>query len=187
MSDKQPIVINLGTGNCIIAGLRMADNGDMALGFGRIREGFNIPAGANVPLDAIAGYDVIVRLPSTEDCRRLQSIIQRIDTQIQAIAQHARIDAEEARQKAVAIKRLAERTDLSFGEAQILMELGYAVSRKGFNKPHRITLQDPEFDEVSTQIYYVITTPSGDVVPWTASQTDLTSKDWYVLHTDITV
>lgn len=185
MSETNPLIINLGTGRVVLGCLRMHD-GQLAFAIGHAKDSVQKSLGEQMSPDEVAGYDVIVRLSSPSDCRAMQSILSRIDAQMQADAQNARINAEKVRQEQAAIQRMLDRQDLSFGEAQSLMELGYAVSRKGFNKPHSITLQDPEFDEVSTQVYYVITTPSGDVVPWTASQCDLTKKDWYVLHTDTT-
>lgn len=185
MSDK-PTVINLGTGRAIVAGVRMTGTGELGLGFGRIKPDFNIPLGADVPMEAVEGYDAIVVLSCSDDARRIQSVLSKLDTQMQEERKLAAIAVKEAREKAAVLLAMSKRTDLSFGEAQILMEEGYAVSRGGFNKPHRITLCDPDFDEASTQVYYIITTPSGDVVPWTASQCDLTKKDWYVLHTEVT-
>ena len=69
-----------------------------------------------------------------------------------------------------------------FGWALSQLRLCHAVSRWHWNGPGQyIRLQPPDPGSEMTLPYLYISTVTGDLVPWLASQTDLLALDWYVL------
>jgi hypothetical protein len=59
---------------------------------------------------------------------------------------------------------------------------GKSVTREGWNGAGQfLTLQAPDEGSKMTLPYVYITTVSGDLVPWIASQTDLLADDWGVI------
>lgn len=82
-------------------------------------------------------------------------------------------------------------SNLSFGDALLLLEQGIAVKRLGWNgKGLCIKLQMPDDHSKMTLPYLYMEYPSvpasesaptnhiGARVPWLASQTDILAKDW---------
>lgn len=70
---------------------------------------------------------------------------------------------------------------MKFGDAIECMELGEAVTRKGWNgKDMHLKLQVPDANSKMTLPYIYMKTAQGDLVPWLASQTDILAKDWAV-------
>lgn len=81
-----------------------------------------------------------------------------------------------------------------FGVAIDKLFAGEKVAREGWNgKGLFITLQVPDENSKMTRPYLYITTPAGTTnqfggvneteqrVPWLASQTDMLSRDWFVV------
>jgi hypothetical protein len=78
---------------------------------------------------------------------------------------------------------------LNFGEALEELKAGKKLQRSGWNgKGMWIGLQTPDDNSLMTLPYLFIeypaghpAYPSGSIVPWLASQTDLLSEDWSVV------
>lgn len=69
--------------------------------------------------------------------------------------------------------------DLNFGSALNLLTQGTRVARKGWNgKGMYIELQEPDDFSKMTLPYIFMSTVTGDLVPWLASQTDILALDW---------
>jgi hypothetical protein len=59
---------------------------------------------------------------------------------------------------------------------------GKKVTREGWNGAGQfLALQVPDENSTMTLPYVYISTVSGDLVPWLASQTDLLADDWGVI------
>lgn len=68
---------------------------------------------------------------------------------------------------------------LSFGQALEVLDAGGAVARAGWNgKGMTLHLQRPDANSKMSLPYLFLHTASGDLVPWTASQTDILATDW---------
>ena len=68
---------------------------------------------------------------------------------------------------------------MNFGQALALLKNGDKVSRKGWNgKGLWIELQRPDENSKMTLPYVYMSTATGDLVPWLASQTDILVEDW---------
>lgn len=68
---------------------------------------------------------------------------------------------------------------MNFGSALDLLKAGHSVSRAGWNgKGMWITLQVPDAHSKMSLPYIFMSTASGDLVPWVASQTDMLADDW---------
>jgi hypothetical protein len=62
---------------------------------------------------------------------------------------------------------------------------GKKVTREGWNgKGQFVALQVPDEGSKMTLPYLYISTVTGDLVPWLASQTDLLADDWRVVLDD---
>jgi hypothetical protein len=69
--------------------------------------------------------------------------------------------------------------EICFGQALIMLENDFVMSRKGWNgKNMWIALQRPDKHSKMTLPYIYMYTACGNKVPWLASQTDLLAKDW---------
>jgi hypothetical protein len=69
-----------------------------------------------------------------------------------------------------------------FGYALGALKAGRLVTRDGWNgRGQFLALQTPDEGSKMTLPYIYITTVTGDLVPWLASQTDLLAEDWVVL------
>ena len=79
---------------------------------------------------------------------------------------------------------------MTFGEAIEALKVGDRVSRAGWKgKKMWLRLQKPDESSDMTLPYISMSTVSGDLVPWLASQTDMLAEDWFVpefatAHTD---
>lgn len=71
---------------------------------------------------------------------------------------------------------------LNFGEALDALKDGKKVARKGWNGPNQwLAMQRPDENSKMTLPYIYISTVTGDLVPWLASQTDLLADDWTIV------
>ncbi len=69
-----------------------------------------------------------------------------------------------------------------FGGALSALRSGRKVARKGWNgKGMWLALQVPDAGSKMTLPYIYMSTVTGDLVPWMASQTDILAEDWEVL------
>jgi hypothetical protein len=69
--------------------------------------------------------------------------------------------------------------ELSFGKALEAMEQGERVRRTGWNGHGMwIAIQVPDDNSKMGLPYIYMSTVTGDLVPWTASQTDILAHDW---------
>lgn len=67
------------------------------------------------------------------------------------------------------------------GAAIDWMREGGRVARTGWNGPGQwLELQVPDEGSKMTLPYIYISTVSGELVPWLASQTDILATDWLV-------
>lgn len=70
-----------------------------------------------------------------------------------------------------------------FGEALRAMRAGLRVQRAGWNgKGMWLGLQVPDQHSKMTLPYIYMSTVTGDLVPWLASQTDMLAQDWSALE-----
>lgn len=70
----------------------------------------------------------------------------------------------------------------SFGEAIENLKAGRRVQRDGWNgKGMWLGLQVPDANSKMSLPYIYMSTVTGDLVPWLASQTDVLSDDWRAL------
>lgn len=68
---------------------------------------------------------------------------------------------------------------MNFGEALDIIKTGGRVSRDGWNGKHMwLALQMPDEHSKMTLPYIYMSTVTGDLVPWLASQSDLLAADW---------
>jgi hypothetical protein len=68
---------------------------------------------------------------------------------------------------------------LTFGWAIEQLKLGKKVARKGWNgKGMFLGLQIPDEHSKMNLPYIYMSTVTGQLVPWLASQTDMLSEDW---------
>lgn len=68
---------------------------------------------------------------------------------------------------------------MDFSDALRKLKDGSWMRRKGWNSIHQwVRLQMPDDTSLMTLPYLYIRTPTGDLVPWLASQTDLLEDDW---------
>lgn len=66
-----------------------------------------------------------------------------------------------------------------FGAALEVLKSGGKVTRDNWNGPGQwIALQTPDEHSKMGLPYIYISTVTGQLVPWLASQTDLLSEDW---------
>jgi len=74
-----------------------------------------------------------------------------------------------------------ENFNFNFWEALKILRCGWAVARLHWNWPGQfLRLQTPDENSKMTLPYIYISTVAWDLVPWTASQTDLLADDWYI-------
>lgn len=72
---------------------------------------------------------------------------------------------------------------MNFGEALEMLKLGHLVARKGWNgKGMWLCLQLPDAHSKMTLPYIYMKTADEQRVPWLASQTDVLSSDWELVH-----
>ena len=87
---------------------------------------------------------------------------------------------------------------MDFGEALLLMKHGFRVARQGWNGkdmflyyvsegryPVKMDAAAGIADEVGLVeygAYIALKTAQGNVVPWTASQTDILANDWIIVE-----
>jgi len=67
----------------------------------------------------------------------------------------------------------------SFGQAISALKNGHRVAREGWNgKGMWLELQVPDSGSKMSVPYIYMSTVTGDLVPWLASQTDVLAEDW---------
>lgn len=72
---------------------------------------------------------------------------------------------------------------MKFETALRRIKNGKKLTRKNWNgKDMYIQLQRPDPDSKMTLPYIYMKTVDDDLVPWTASQTDILSDDWQIYH-----
>lgn len=72
-------------------------------------------------------------------------------------------------------------SEKTFSEALDLLKKGKKLYREGWNgKGQFIALQVPDENSKMGLPYLYISTVSGKLVPWLASQTDLLAEDWFL-------
>lgn len=70
----------------------------------------------------------------------------------------------------------------SFGDAILALKAGQRVARDGWNgKNMWLGLQVPDANSKMGLPYIYMSTVSGQLVPWLASQTDVLANDWVIL------
>jgi len=73
--------------------------------------------------------------------------------------------------------------EYDFGVALDYLKRGERIARVGWNGVGMyLTLQNTDSFSKMTLPYIYITTVTGDLIPWVASQTDLLSSDWYIVN-----
>lgn len=71
---------------------------------------------------------------------------------------------------------------MNFGGALQALKDGERVARAGWNgKGMWLKLQRPDVTSKMTLPYIYMSTVTGDLVPWLASQTDILADDWSIL------
>ena len=71
--------------------------------------------------------------------------------------------------------------DPTFGWALEQLWSGMKVRRSGWNgKGMWLALQKPDANSKMTLPYIYMSTVTGDLVPWLASQTDMLADDWEI-------
>ena len=71
---------------------------------------------------------------------------------------------------------------MNFGGALLALHNGHSVFREGWNgKFMHLKLQHPDSRSKMTLPYMYLSTVSGELVPWVASQTDLLAEDWGII------
>lgn len=74
-----------------------------------------------------------------------------------------------------------EKYSTDFGGALAALRAGLKVTRHGWNgKGMWLALQIPDEHSKMSLPYIYMSTTTGDLVPWLASQTDLLANDWVV-------
>lgn len=69
---------------------------------------------------------------------------------------------------------------MDIGKAIEVMRAGARVARDGWNGEGQwLALQAPDAHSKMTLPYIYISTVTGDLVPWLASQTDILATDWH--------
>lgn len=73
---------------------------------------------------------------------------------------------------------------MTIGDAVECLRDGGRAARAGWHGAGMfLTLQVPDANSKMTQPYVYLTTPSGELIPWTCSQADLLATDWGVVMT----
>lgn len=74
---------------------------------------------------------------------------------------------------------------MDFGDALYHLKQGKKVSRRNWNgKGMWLELQTPDEHSKMSLPYIYMSTVTGDLVPWVASQTDLLAGDWGTVYVD---
>jgi hypothetical protein len=71
---------------------------------------------------------------------------------------------------------------LEFGSALAALKLGARITRAGWNgRGMWLALQVPDAHSKMTLPYIYMSTVTGDLVPWLASQSDVLAEDWQIV------
>lgn len=72
---------------------------------------------------------------------------------------------------------------MTFSTALSYLKVGRKVARSGWNgKGMWLALQTPDEHSKMTLPYIYMSTVTGDLVPWLASQTDILAEDWEMVE-----
>lgn len=75
-----------------------------------------------------------------------------------------------------------KRQEMNFGEAIEALKVGEMVCRSGWNgKGMWLELQRPDEHSKMGLPYIYMSTVTGELVPWLASQTDMLADDWEIV------
>lgn len=78
---------------------------------------------------------------------------------------------------------LVEKNHMDFSEALLELKRGEKVQRSGWNGAGMwLALQIPEEGSEMGAPYIYMRTAQNYLIPWVASQTDLLSRDWQIIH-----
>jgi hypothetical protein len=70
---------------------------------------------------------------------------------------------------------------VNFGDAIAALKAGQKVARSGWNgRGMWLALQVPDVNSEMSLPYIYMSTVTGDLVPWLASQTDVLAEDWEI-------
>jgi hypothetical protein len=70
---------------------------------------------------------------------------------------------------------------VNFGDAIAALKAGQKVARSGWNgRGMWLALQVPDVNSKMSLPYIYMSTVTGDLVPWLASQTDVLAEDWEI-------
>lgn len=76
-----------------------------------------------------------------------------------------------------------EAEGLTFGDAIEAMKSGHCVSRHGWNGAGMyVYIERPVAMPRKTRPFMMMKTVNGELVPWTVSQSDALSEDWYIVQ-----
>ena len=80
------------------------------------------------------------------------------------------------------MQQTSDAPTIDFSAALEFIKQGFYVAREGWNgKSMWIALQSPDEGSMMSLPYIYMSTVTGDLVPWLASQTDILATDWVVL------
>lgn len=72
---------------------------------------------------------------------------------------------------------------MNFGKAIEILKVGGKVARNGWNgKGLYVELQKPNENSKMTLPYIFMKTADDNLVPWSASQTDMLANDWETVY-----
>ena len=70
-------------------------------------------------------------------------------------------------------------TNMSFGEALVLLKKNHRMARSGWNgKGMYVALHAPSGKSKMTEPYLYMSNAQGGLIPWLASQSDVLANDW---------
>lgn len=72
---------------------------------------------------------------------------------------------------------------LSHGQAMDAVEVGYRVARKNWNGKDQYVFYVPA--NYPWRAFTALKTVNGEIVPWTASQSDQLEKDWEIVDAEV--
>ena len=140
--------------------------------------------------------EVIIDLAKKDP--KIASIVSLM--KLKAVMEALKQDNDAPKKEAEPVKDEAKQEEepetICFGCAILALKQGYRIGRKGWNGkgmylylvpeneyPSVTDVAKEEFgDKVPYGAYIAMKTAQGNVVPWTASQTDILSDDWLIVE-----
>lgn len=75
---------------------------------------------------------------------------------------------------------MSDKASVGFSEALVGLKEGKKIARSGWNGAGQyLEMQVPDENSKMKRPYIFISPVDGNLVPWTASQSDLLATDWY--------